>query len=408
MAEISLEKLSKVFPDGTNAVSELDLEIANGEFVVLVGPSGCGKTTALRMVAGLEEPTSGEIRIGGDLVTNVPPKKRDIAMVFQDYALYPQMTVFDNMAFALKLQKMPKAVIRERVNKAAAILHLEGLLHRRPRALSGGQRQRVAMGRAIVREPRAFLLDEPLSNLDAKLRVQMRAEIARIQRTLGVTTIYVTHDQTEAMTMGDRVAVMNRGVLQQIAPPEELYRRPLNLFTAGFIGAPAMNLVEAQLRREGDQLEVAFGGHRLRCSETLLDARPALAAYEGRAVVLGIRPEHFEDAALTTAVPAEHRLTVNVDVREALGSETLLLFSVDGQGVVPEHIAVPASDAGVESTDDDDDDDDGLFADRPSFVARVNANSKAMAGDTLQLTVDVGALQFFDAESGLAIYGDRS
>ncbi len=402
MAEISLERLSKVFPDGTNAVSDLDLVVDDGEFVVLVGPSGCGKTTALRMVAGLEEPSSGEIRIGGDLVTNVPPKKRDIAMVFQDYALYPQMTVFDNMAFALKLQKMPKAQIKERVNNAAAILHLEGLLHRRPRALSGGQRQRVAMGRAIVREPRAFLLDEPLSNLDAKLRVQMRAEIARIQRNLGVTTIYVTHDQTEAMTMGDRVAVMNRGVLQQIAPPEELYQRPLNVFTAGFIGAPAMNLIEAQLQREAGHLEVAFGGHRLRCSETLLSARPTLAAYEGRTVVLGIRPESFEDAALATATPDEHRLTVSVDVREALGSETLLLFSVDGHGVVSEDIGAPASIAGVESTDDD----DGLFADRPSFVARVNANSKAMAGDTLQLTVDVGALQFFDSNSGLAIYGE--
>jgi len=282
VAEISLEKLSKVFPDGTNAVSELDLEVANGEFVVLVGPSGCGKTTALRMVAGLEEPTSGEVRIGGDLVTNVPPKNRDIAMVFQDYALYPQMSVFDNMAFALKLRKMPKAEIKDRVHKTAEILHLENLLHRRPRALSGGQRQRVAMGRAIVREPRAFLLDEPLSNLDAKLRVQMRAEISRIQRNLGVTTLYVTHDQTEAMTMGDRVAVIKRGVLQQVAPPEELYRRPLNLFTAGFIGAPAMNLVEAQLRRESGQLEVRFGGHRLHCPDSLLHAKAASSKCSGR------------------------------------------------------------------------------------------------------------------------------
>jgi multiple sugar transport system ATP-binding protein len=395
-----LEKLSKVFPDGTSAVTDLDLVVGDGEFVVLVGPSGCGKTTALRMVAGLEEPTSGEIRIGGDLVNDVPPKSRDIAMVFQDYALYPQMTVFENMAFALKLRKMPKAEIKNRVQKAAEILHLESLLHRRPRALSGGQRQRVAMGRAIVREPRAFLLDEPLSNLDAKLRVQMRAEISRIQRNLGVTTLYVTHDQTEAMTMGDRVAVMKRGVLQQVAPPEELYRRPLNLFTAGFIGAPAMNLVEAQLQRESGYLEVGFGGHRLRCSDSVLEARPALAAYEGETIVLGIRPEHFEDAALASAVPPEQRMSVDVDVREALGSEVHLFFTVDSRGVVPEHLGEPPGDGATADGRDD-------FGDRPSFVARVSANSKARSGDTVALTVDVDALQFFDADSGLAIYGDR-
>ncbi len=400
MAEISLEKLSKVFPDGTSAVTDLDLVVGDGEFVVLVGPSGCGKTTALRMVAGLEEPTSGEIRIGGDLVNDVPPKSRDIAMVFQDYALYPQMTVFENMAFALKLRKVPKAEIKNRVQKAAEILHLENLLHRRPRALSGGQRQRVAMGRAIVREPRAFLLDEPLSNLDAKLRVQMRAEISRIQRDLGVTTLYVTHDQTEAMTMGDRVAVMKRGVLQQVAPPEELYRRPLNLFTAGFIGAPAMNLVEAQLHREAGGLEVRFGGHRLQCPDAVLDARPALAAYEGRTIVLGIRPEHFEDAALASAAPLEQRMLVTVDVREALGSEVHLFFTVDGRGVVAEHLGEQAGGGGT--TDDRD-----IFGDRPSFVARVGANSKARPGDTVALAVDVDALQFFDGGGGLAIYGDR-
>jgi multiple sugar transport system ATP-binding protein len=401
VAEISLEKLSKVFPDGTAAVSELDLVVADGEFVVLVGPSGCGKTTALRMVAGLEEPTSGDIRIGGDLVTNVPPKKRDIAMVFQDYALYPQMTVFDNMAFALKLRKMPKREIASRVQRAAEILHLEGLLHRRPRALSGGQRQRVAMGRAIVREPQAFLLDEPLSNLDAKLRVQMRAEIARIQRNLGVTTIYVTHDQTEAMTMGDRVAVLNRGVLQQIAPPEDLYRNPVNLFAAGFIGAPAMNLVEAQLQRHEGRLEVRFGGHRVVCPESVLDDRPRLALYEGRTIVLGIRPEHFEDAAFARDAPAEQRLTVTVDVREALGSESLLIFAVDGRGVVPEDIGEPTTEDGKAAVDPAS--DEALFAERPSFVARVNASSKARAGDTVQLAVDVSALQFFDVESELAI-----
>jgi multiple sugar transport system ATP-binding protein len=401
-----LEKLSKVFADGTTAVAELDLVVEDGEFVVLVGPSGCGKTTALRMVAGLEEPTSGDIRIGGDVVTNVPPKRRDIAMVFQDYALYPQMTVFDNMAFALKLRKMPKTEIKDRVQRAAAILHLEGLLHRRPRALSGGQRQRVAMGRAIVREPQAFLLDEPLSNLDAKLRVQMRAEIARIQRNLGVTTIYVTHDQTEAMTMGDRVAVLNRGVLQQVAPPEELYRDPVNLFTAGFIGAPAMNLVEAELRRDSDGLEVRFGGHRLRCAEAMLDQRPSLAGYEGRTVVLGIRPEHFEDAAFASGAPPERRLDVTVDVREALGSESLLFFAVDGQGVVSDQMGGSATDDG-DSAAEVAESDEALFAERPTFVARVDANSTARAGDAVQLAVDVSALQFFDVDSGLAIRDGR-
>jgi multiple sugar transport system ATP-binding protein len=406
VAEISLEKLSKVFPDGTSAVKDLDLVVEDGEFVVLVGPSGCGKTTALRMVAGLEEPTSGDIRIGDSVVTNVPPKNRDIAMVFQDYALYPQMTVFDNMAFALKLRKVPKAEIEARVRRAAAILHLEGLLHRRPRALSGGQRQRVAMGRAIVREPTAFLLDEPLSNLDAKLRVQMRAEIARIQRDLGVTTIYVTHDQTEAMTMGDRVAVMNRGVLQQVAPPEELYRYPVNLFAAGFIGAPSMNLVEAQFRREAAGLVVRFGGHTLRCPETVLDHRPALAGYEGRSVVLGIRPEHFEDAAFATGTPPDHRLTVTVDVREALGSETLLFFAVDGRGVIPEDIGEPVSEEGTSAHDAES--DEALFADRLTFVARVSAESSAMPGDVVEVVVDVKALQFFDIESGLSIASERS
>jgi multiple sugar transport system ATP-binding protein len=405
VAEISLEKLSKVFPDGTIAVKELDLVVGDGEFVVLVGPSGCGKTTALRMIAGLEEPTSGDIRIGTNLVTNVPPKKRDIAMVFQDYALYPQMTVFENMAFALKLRKVPKAEIRERVQKAAEILHLESLLHRRPRSLSGGQRQRVAMGRAIVREPRAFLLDEPLSNLDAKLRVQMRAEIARIQRNLGVTTIYVTHDQTEAMTMGDRVAVMNRGVLQQVAPPETLYRHPVNMFAAGFIGAPAMNLVEAQLRREANGLEIHFGGHKLRCPDSVLEQRPALSSYEGKIVALGIRPEHLEDAEFVSGAPLEHRLAVTVDVREALGAETLLFFAVDGRGVVPEDLgessAAGAPAAGPGS-------DEAIFVERLTFVARVNADSRAMPGEAVQLAVDVKALQFFDVDSGLAISARQS
>jgi multiple sugar transport system ATP-binding protein len=399
VAEIVLEKLTKVFPDGTAAVSDLDLIIDDAEFVVFVGPSGCGKTTALRMIAGLEEPTGGEIRIGGEVVNDVPPKRRDIAMVFQDYALYPQMTVFDNMAFALKLRRVPKRTIRQRVQEAAGILHLEDLLRRRPRALSGGQRQRVAMGRAIVREPQAFLLDEPLSNLDAKLRVQMRAEISRIQRDLSVTTIYVTHDQTEAMTMGDRVAVMKKGLLQQVAPPEELYGRPLNLFTAGFIGAPAMNMVEARLERTGDALELRFGGNTLRCHDGLLRARPALAAYEGRSLILGIRPEHLEDAAFAPSVPPDQRLSATVDVREALGSEVLLFFAVESRMVVPDALGeLWADDAGGSGSDG--------FTGGASFVARVHANSTAREGDRVELAVEMASLHYFDAESGLAIYGE--
>ena len=298
MAEIVLEDVWKVYPDGTEAVRALDLAIEDKEFIVLVGPSGCGKTTALRMVAGLETISRGTVRIGERAVNDVAPKERDIAMVFQNYALYPHMSVFDNMAFGLKLQKLPKADIAERVNEAATILGLGELLRRRPAALSGGQRQRVAMGRAIVRHPQAFLMDEPLSNLDAKLRVQMRSEIARIQHDLGVTTIYVTHDQTEAMTMGDRVAVLRKGELQQVDTPQELYEHPVNLFVAGFIGSPAMNLFDATIVEDGPGLAVEFGGFRLSIPDAVLAARPALRAFAGRVVVLGIRPEDMEDAAL--------------------------------------------------------------------------------------------------------------
>src|SRR3954453_22651983 len=285
MAEIGYEHVSKIYPDGTQAVHDLDLEIADGELMVLVGPSGCGKTTALRMLAGLEEISEGEIRIGDTVVNDLTPKDRDIAMVFQSYALYPHMTVEDNLAFGLKLRKLPKQEIRERVQRAAHILKIEEFLKRKPRALSGGQRQRVAMGRAIVRQPSAFLMDEPLSNLDAKLRVQMRAEISELQRNLGVTTIYVTPDQVEAMTMGARVAVMRKGDLQQADEPQELYDHPVNLFVAGFIGSPAMNLLEATLERENGTMSVKAGSQEIVLSQETLSQRPALRSYEGREVV---------------------------------------------------------------------------------------------------------------------------
>src|SRR5712691_988826 len=298
VAEIKLEQLTKVYPDGTKAVSELDLDIGDGEFVVLVGPSGCGKTTALRMVAGLEPITAGVVRIGGRVVNDLPPKDRDVAMVFQNYALYPHMTAYKNMAFGLKLRKVPRPEIGKRVNGAARVLGLDRVLGKRPRTLSGGQRQRVAMGRAIVREPQAFLMDEPLSNLDAKLRVEMRAEIARLQRDLDVTTIYVTHDQIEAMTLGDRVAVMRDGFLQQFGAPQEVYDRPANLFVAEFIGSPAMNLVHAELMRANGDLLAQFGENRLRLGDDVLGERPALRRFEGKQVVLGLRPEDMEDASL--------------------------------------------------------------------------------------------------------------
>src|SRR5205809_1459552 len=297
MAEIVLERLTKVYGDGTQAVSALDLEISDGEFVVLVGPSGCGKTTALRMVAGLEPITEGRVLVGGAVVNRLPPKDGDMAMIFQNYALDPHMSAFDNMAFGLKVRGVNKDRRRERVGSTAKTLGLADVLGKKPRTLSGGQRQRVAMGRAIVREPQGFLMDEPLSNLDAKLRVEMRAEIARLQRDLGVTTIYVTHDQTEAMTLGDRVAVMRDGILQQMASPQKLYREPRNLFVAEFIGSPAMNLVGADLQRANGSLVAAFGDSTLPVGEHVLSSRPALPRFEGRRLILGVRPEDIEDAA---------------------------------------------------------------------------------------------------------------
>jgi multiple sugar transport system ATP-binding protein len=302
VAEIQLDKLTKVYPDGTEALTALDLEIADGELVVFVGPSGCGKTTALRMIAGLEEITEGTVRIGDEIVNDLPPKDRDIAMIFQNYALYPHMSAFDNMAFGLKLRKVALDERRSRVGGAARMLGLPGVLDKKPRTLSGGQRQRVAMGRAIVREPQAFLMDEPLSNLDAKLRVEMRAEIARLQRDLAVTTIFVTHDQVEAMTLGDRVVVLRDGFLQQIDTPQKLYDRPANLFVAEFIGSPAMNLVGAQLERANGSVRARFGDHELPLDDAV-SSRPALREFLGRKVILGIRPEDLEDAEIESGAP---------------------------------------------------------------------------------------------------------
>src|SRR5215204_6486118 len=329
MAGVTFEDVSKIYPDGTRAVSDIDLEIIDAEFMVLVGPSGCGKTTALRMVAGLEDISEGVLRIGERVVNRVPSRDRDIAMVFQSYALYPHLSVYDNIAFGLKLAKTPKDEIDRRVQDAARILGLDGLLNRKPRALSGGQRQRVAMGRAIVRQPQAFLMDEPLSNLDAKLRVQMRAEIAGLQQDLGVTTIYVTHDQIEAMTMGDRVAVMRKGELQQVAPPQELYDRPLNLFVGGFIGSPAMNMLEGKLARANGGLSMSLSDQTLELDHSVLDDRPGLNEFEGRDVIIGIRPEDLEDAALVPDTPADQRIKGEVLLREALGSEILVHFGTD-------------------------------------------------------------------------------
>ncbi|MBW3644526.1 MAG: sn-glycerol-3-phosphate ABC transporter ATP-binding protein UgpC [Actinobacteria bacterium] len=401
LAEVVLEGVEKVYPDGTQAVADLHLSIGDGEFIVLVGPSGCGKTTALRMVAGLEEISGGQVRIGDRVVNGVPPKDRDIAMVFQNYALYPHLSVRENMGFGLKLRKVPAAEIDKRVEEAGRILGLEDLLDRKPRNLSGGQRQRVAMGRAIVREPQAFLMDEPLSNLDAKLRVQMRAEIARIQRDLDVTTLYVTHDQTEAMTMGDRVAVMRKGLLQQVDAPQVLYDRPDNVFVAGFIGSPAMNMVQASIETSNGATFVCLGDQRLRIADELLAARPALAAYEGRKVVLGIRPEEMEDAACAGENPDDRRLRATVDLVEQMGSEAYVHFSLKAPPVLTDDTRELASDVGL----DDQLERRGEKA-TTAMVARVSPRTRAAKGDSIDLVVDTGRLHFFDIDSSLAVWGD--
>ena len=390
MAEVVLDGVTKVYPDGTEAVSDLDLTIGPGEFMVLVGPSGCGKTTALRMVAGLEEISKGEVRIGGRTVNDVAPKDRDIAMVFQSYALYPHLSVRENIAFGLRLRKVDKAEIERRVAEAARILGLEELLDRKPRALSGGQRQRVAMGRAIVREPQAFLMDEPLSNLDAKLRVQMRAEIARIQADLGVTTIYVTHDQTEAMTLGHRVAVMRKGVLQQVASPQDLYDHPVNLFVAGFIGSPAMNMFEATF----DDGWLRVGSQRLRLPDDTLDRHPALRDFAGRSLAAGIRPEDLEDAALADDADPDRRLTATAELVEAMGSDVFVHFTIDAPPVVTEETRELAEDM----------DEAGDAAPPGSrFVARCSPRTEAKAKERIDLAVDTSRFHFFDPNTGTTL-----
>ena len=388
MSRIVLDAVSKQFPGGTTAVRSLDLEVSDGELLVLVGPSGCGKTTALRMVAGLEEVSSGTIYIDGRAVNDVEPRHRDIAMVFQGYALYPHLSVYDNMAFSLKYSKaVSKAELKQRVTEAARILELEPYLQRKPRQLSGGQRQRVAMGRAIVRQPRAFLMDEPLSNLDAKLRVQMRAEIAQLQRSLAITTIYVTHDQTEAMTLGSRVAVLQSGVLQQIAPPQELYRSPANLFVAGFIGSPPMNLIDARLERGGEGApgpQVVFGGHRLGIPAEVTAERPGLGRYLGREVVLGIRPEHLSDASLLRDADPAAVLELPVRLREELGSDVQIHCGI---GAIAHTYDGAAQDVTSLAT----------------MVARMDPQTALAEGQDARVHVETARLHFFDPATGLAI-----
>jgi multiple sugar transport system ATP-binding protein len=398
MAEIEYDSVSKVYDDGTTAVHDLDLAIADGELMVLVGPSGCGKTTALRMLAGLEEITEGEIRIGDVIVNDLTPKDRDIAMVFQSYALYPHMTVEQNLAFGLKLRKLSKQEVSARVQRAAKVLQIEEYLKRKPRALSGGQRQRVAMGRAIVREPQAFLMDEPLSNLDAKLRVQTRAEIAKLQSDLGVTTIYVTHDQIEAMTMGTRVAVMRKGELQQVDDPQTLYDRPVNLFVGGFIGSPAMNMLRATIDQNGSYRAVV-GDQTIALGEETIALRPGLKAYAGKPVILGIRPEDLEDAALVSGAPADRILSGRLELREALGSEIMAHFAITAEEAETDETRELAHDVGA-----GDGDAMGVAEHEAVIVGRFGARSRVNKGDAIRAVVDTRALHFFDPQTGLGIY----
>ncbi|MFC3996341.1 ABC transporter ATP-binding protein [Nocardiopsis sediminis] len=399
MAKIVLDGVDKVYSGGVKAVDNLNLEINDGEFMVLVGPSGCGKSTALRMIAGLEEITGGDLKIGEEVVNDRPPKDRDIAMVFQNYALYPHMTVEQNLAFGLKLRKIAKPEIEKRVNDAAAMLGLEPYLKRKPAALSGGQRQRVAMGRAIVREPQAFLMDEPLSNLDAKLRVQMRASLNQLHERLGVTTVYVTHDQIEAMTLGDRVAVLRDGRLQQVDTPKNLFDHPVNLFVAGFIGSPAMNFINAELQQDGQGAVLKFADHALPVSAEAVDARPGLRDHLGKQIILGIRPSDFEDAALSSHSAAT--MEVKADVTEELGTEINVIFSVNAPPVKHDDAAALAADAAGDGEDADA--ALPLSGDRSLFTARVNPRSQVRPGGTIELAVDVTQLHYFDKESGLAI-----
>ncbi|MBV9451707.1 MAG: sn-glycerol-3-phosphate ABC transporter ATP-binding protein UgpC [Streptosporangiaceae bacterium] len=395
MAKITLEHVEKVYSGGVKALDDLSLDVKDGEFMVLVGPSGCGKSTALRSIAGLEEITAGKITIGDRVVNDLPPKDRDIAMVFQNYALYPHMTVEQNLAFGLQLRKTPKDEIKRRVGEAAKMLGLEQYLKRKPAALSGGQRQRVAMGRAIVREPQAFLMDEPLSNLDAKLRVSMRASLNQLHDRLGVTTVYVTHDQVEAMTLGHRVCVLRDGRLQQVDTPQTLFEKPVNLFVAGFIGSPAMNFVTADLTRD-DGPAVAFAGYRLSVPPEEIDNSPGLSNYFGKKVILGIRPSDFEDASLGDGNWGKMQVTTNVT--EELGSEIHVIFTIDAPPV--EHASITEA---AKSDEGDDETVAALIGGKTLWTARVSARSRVRPGQPIELGVDTHNLQFFDPDSGLSI-----
>ncbi len=405
MASLRLEQVGKIYPGGNRAVEGLDLDVSDGEFVVLVGPSGCGKTTALRMVAGLESITEGRIFIGDRVINHVAPKDRDIAMVFQSYALYPHLKVYDNIAFGLKLKRVDKGEIDRRVRDAADTLGLTEYLDRKPGALSGGQRQRVAMGRAIVRRPQVFLMDEPLSNLDAKLRVQVRSQISQLQDRLGVTTLYVTHDQVEAMTMGDRVAVMRAGRLQQVAPPQEVYDRPANLFVAGFIGSPSMNLLDARVQTVDGRIVFVLGDdQRLALGDGARAAAAGLGGQDGREVVLGIRPESLEDASLARDTPADRRLRGTVELREALGPDIVAHVRVAGtRAADTEDVRDLARDAGDAQMTQVDGEDASAGA---MVIGRLSPRAAADEGTPIELAVDVDALHVFDPETGLAITGN--